>query len=88
MWWFSWRCRGKSGLARVAKGRGWGERELEKRENLQFSLDKKAKLADYCIDNTGDEASSLAQVQQVLSQILPTASELWAIRRSRCSRMF
>lgn len=57
-------------LARLAaKGAPTGE-DLERREKLQFPLDKKAKLADYCIDNSGDEASSLRQVQRVLSQII------------------
>ncbi len=58
-------------------GRGWGvgggdggEEELDKREKLQIPLDKKAKVADYCVDNSGDQASSLRQVQRVLSQIL------------------
>jgi dephospho-CoA kinase len=57
-------------LKRLAQGRGWGAEELSKREKLQFSLDKKAELADYCIDNSGDEASTLRQVQRILSQIL------------------
>jgi dephospho-CoA kinase len=57
-------------LARVLKSRGWSPDELDKRENLQIPLDKKAQLADYCLNNTGDAASSLRQVQQLLSQIL------------------
>jgi dephospho-CoA kinase len=57
-------------LERVRKSRGWTSDELDKRENFQFALDKKAKLSDYCVNNTGDSASSLRQVQQVLSQIL------------------
>ncbi len=57
-------------LERVRHTRGWTPEELEKRENFQFPLDKKAQLADYCVNNTGDAASSLRQVQQVLSQIL------------------
>jgi len=61
---------GAQRLRRLANSRGWGAEELLKREKLQFSLDKKAELADYCIDNSGDEASTLRQVQQILSQIL------------------
>jgi dephospho-CoA kinase len=57
-------------LKRLARSRGWGADELARREKLQFSLDKKAQLADYCIDNSGDEASTLRQVQRTLSQIL------------------
>jgi dephospho-CoA kinase len=54
----------------LKESRGWGEEELEKREKLQFSLDKKQELADYCLDNSGDQASTLRLVKQVLSQIL------------------
>jgi dephospho-CoA kinase len=57
-------------LERLRATRGWGAEELERREKLQFSLDKKALIADYCIDNSGDEASSQRQVQRVLSQLL------------------
>jgi dephospho-CoA kinase len=55
---------------RVAEKRGWKAEEHEKREKLQNPLDKKAELADYCIDNSGDEATTLSQVQRVLSQLL------------------
>jgi dephospho-CoA kinase len=60
-------------LARVGKSRGWGREELEKREKLQIGLDKKAQVADYCIDNSGDEAASLLQVQRVLSHLFSTS---------------
>jgi dephospho-CoA kinase len=56
-------------LQRVREKRGWTAEELERREKLQFPLDKKAQVADYCLDNSGDEASSLRQVQRVLSQL-------------------
>jgi dephospho-CoA kinase len=57
-------------LERVRQGRGWTPEELARREKLQFPLDKKAQVADYCVDNSQDEASSLRQVQRVLSQLL------------------
>jgi dephospho-CoA kinase len=57
-------------LKRLQESRQWSSEELDKREKLQFSLDKKQDLADYCIDNSGDQASTLRLVQQVLSQIL------------------
>jgi dephospho-CoA kinase len=60
-------------LKRLHESRGWSPQELDKRENLQFSLDKKAQLADYCIDNSGDQASTLRLVQRVLSQLLAPA---------------
>jgi dephospho-CoA kinase len=60
---------------RVREKRGWTAEELEKREKLQFPLDKKAEIADYCVDNSGDEASSLVQVQRVVSQLLPNSEK-------------
>jgi dephospho-CoA kinase len=56
-------------LERVRKSRGWGAEEVKKREKSQIGLDKKAQVADYCIDNGGDEAASLLQVQRVLSHL-------------------
>ena len=57
---------------RVAKTRGWSAEELAKREKSQIGLDKKAAIADYCIDNNGDEVASLLQVQRVLSHLFST----------------
>ena len=61
-------------LERVRENRGWTPQELTRREKLQFPLDKKAQVADYCVDNSKDEASSLRQVQRVLSHLLKTQS--------------
>jgi len=55
---------------RVQKTRGWSKDELAAREKSQFPLDKKAEIADYYIDNSGDEVASLDQVRRVLSQLL------------------
>ncbi|HUO10999.1 MAG TPA: dephospho-CoA kinase [Phycisphaerae bacterium] len=60
-------------LSRIIATRGWSAEELDRREKLQIPLDKKADIADYCIDNSGDETSSHRQVQRVLSQILASA---------------
>jgi dephospho-CoA kinase len=57
---------------RVAKTRGWSAQELAKREKSQIRLDKKALVADYYIDNNGDEVASLLQVQRVLSHLFST----------------
>ena len=57
-------------LERIIATRGWTGEELERREKLQIPLDKKAAIADYCVDNSGDETFSLRQIQRVLSQIL------------------
>lgn len=54
---------------RVSCTRHWAPGELERREKLQIALDKKAALADYDIDNSGDEVASLRQVQRVLSHL-------------------
>ncbi len=60
-------------LDRVHTSRGWTRAELANRENFQISLDNKEKLADYTIDNSGDESETIRQVQQVLSKILAGA---------------
>jgi len=59
-------------LERVQKTRGWTDQELALREKSQIPLDKKALIADYCIDNSGDEVASYDQVRRVLSQLSPT----------------
>ena len=61
-------------LERVMASRGWTGEEVARREKMQLSLDKKAKRADYSIDNTGDVSASLRQVQRVLSQIFKEES--------------
>ncbi|NJL31489.1 MAG: dephospho-CoA kinase [Phycisphaerales bacterium] len=57
---------------RVMNKRGWSVDELNKRQSAQIALDKKAQLADYCVDNSADQAHCLEQVRRVLSQILTT----------------
>ncbi len=54
-------------LDRLKSTRGWTPSDLAEREKLQFPLDKKALIADYCIDNGGDKAASEDQVLRVLS---------------------
>lgn len=61
-------------LSRLAARRGWDAGELDRREKLQFPLDKKESVADYCIDNSNSEASSITQARHVFSQILATDS--------------
>ncbi|HVS73543.1 MAG TPA: dephospho-CoA kinase [Phycisphaerae bacterium] len=62
-------------LSRLHEKRGWGPDELTRREKLQIPLDKKADAADYCMDNSGTEAHSLQQVQQMLSQLLSCTTD-------------
>ena len=51
---------------------GWDEQELKRRENLQMTLDSKAKISDYSIANpAGQEVAEVRrQVREVLSRIL------------------
>ena len=59
-------------LSRVSARRGWTSEQLEKREKLQISLDKKEELADYVVENHGDEPTTRRQVHQILARILST----------------
>lgn len=61
-------------LERVAQSRRWDEAELLKRENLQWPLDKKRKIADYVIENTAGAGEARSQVRGVLSRILERVS--------------
>jgi dephospho-CoA kinase len=62
-------------LQRVQASRGWDSHELEKRENLQWPLDRKRKIADHIIWNTADAGQARAQVRDVLSKILVKVKE-------------
>lgn len=57
-------------LRRVAESRGWSEDELNRRENLQFSLDKKRSMSDDVIVNHSDIEALRREVEQVFSAIL------------------
>lgn len=57
-------------LRRVAETRGWSEDELNRRENLQFSLDKKRSMSDDVIVNHSDIEALRREVEQVFSAIL------------------
>ncbi len=57
-------------LTRVAQGRGWSPEELERRENLQWGLDRKRDLSDDVITNTAEAEDVRRQVRSVLSRIL------------------
>ena len=62
-------------LERVARGRGWDPAELQRRENLQWPLDRKREIADYVISNTADAGEARSQVRDVLSRILVRTSQ-------------
>jgi dephospho-CoA kinase len=57
-------------MSRVNHIRGWDRKELERREKLQWPLDKKRKMSDHVISNAADVDSVRAQVQSVLSRVL------------------
>ena len=50
--------------------RGWDEQELNRREILQWPLDKKKEISDYIINNTADADNIRRQVREVLFRIL------------------
>jgi dephospho-CoA kinase len=57
-------------VARVMTSRGWDEKELARRENLQWPLDKKREISDYIVVNTADAGYARSQVDEVLSRTL------------------
>jgi dephospho-CoA kinase len=61
--------------ARVKATRGWEERDLLKRQNLQWGLDKKREMSDHRITNAADHAGDVRdQVRATLSRILAGTS--------------
>lgn len=57
-------------VARVAQSRGWGESELIRREKAQMPLEKKRRLADYTVTNTGSTDELCDEVSRVFRGIL------------------
>ena len=55
--------------ARVMGSRGWTAEELARRENAQWSLDRKRAAAHHVLCNDGDPASLREQVRQALAGI-------------------
>jgi len=60
---------------RVVRARGWTETELQRRENLQYSLERKRAKADFVIVNNSDIDDLRARVNEVLSAILTAFPE-------------
>jgi dephospho-CoA kinase len=58
-------------LSRLAATRGWNRAELDRREILQWPLDKKRQISEYVIDNTAEADYARRQVKDVLSRIRP-----------------
>ena len=61
-------------LRRVAQSRGWDAAELDRRQKLQWPLDKKRRISDHVVTNTADADYARGQVRDVLSQILARTS--------------
>lgn len=57
-------------LDRVKFRSGWDEERLKKIENLQFALDKKAKMSDYIVENNSDISHLANQAGELLTRIL------------------
>jgi dephospho-CoA kinase len=55
---------------RMAKNRGWDEKQIKIVENLQLPLDSKAEISDYRVDNNSGIPGVAAQIATILSRIL------------------
>lgn len=62
-------------IERVGRGRGWDEKELIRRENSQWALDKKRSLSDYVVSNAADAAQARDQVRELLPRILAQVAQ-------------
>ena len=56
-------------VARVAKSRGWSEKELDRREKAQLGLEEKRKRSDYVVANSGLPEELHRRVARVLGAI-------------------
>jgi len=63
-------CSLENRLQRLARSRNIDENQLKKRENFQISLDIKAKIAHYIVNNNSDESEVAEQVAQIFSSII------------------
>jgi len=62
-------CKQQLRVERAEKGRIFSENQLKIRENFQISLDRKAKIADYIVNNNSDISALTRQVACVFSRI-------------------
>jgi dephospho-CoA kinase len=62
-------------LQRLAKQRGWKEKEVANREKMQMDLSLKKQRADHVVDNAGSPESIPGQVRDILRRLgLPARS--------------
>lgn len=64
----------KQRLTRVMENRGWSREELLRREASQLPLDFKRTEADYVVDNSRGPEAAIVQLEQLFSQLVPTAT--------------
>jgi dephospho-CoA kinase len=62
-------------LRRVAGSRGWDQHELQRREKLQWPLDRKREISDDVLQNTADAGDVRRQVRDVLSRVLARVTQ-------------
>jgi len=55
-------------LERLARQRGWNEKEVEARERAQLSLTEKATRADAAVDNSGPPEQLTEQIDRLLRE--------------------
>jgi dephospho-CoA kinase len=63
-------CREPVRLERYAKKGVFDENQLKKRENFQISLDKKAKISHYMIDNNKDLSELTRQIGEIFPALI------------------
>ena len=63
-------CDLRTRLDRAKKAAFFAESQLELRENLQISLDKKMRLADNIVDNNSDFSALVRQVVDIFTCIV------------------
>ena len=60
-------CKSDFRALRMQEKGGFSKKQLKKRENFQISLDKKAKIADYIIDNNSGSSALAEQVFRIFT---------------------
>ena len=56
-------------LERLARQRGWSEKEVRARERAQMSLEEKQRRADFTIDNSGSPEQTVRQVAELVGRL-------------------
>jgi len=63
-------CDKEKRYARLAERSGWDREKIKKIENFQISLDKKAKMSEYSVENKSSIPDLAKQVKQLLALVL------------------